>query len=201
VSTHAVSKTTSAVAIDVFIPVLPAKKESKGNSLSLNGEFATGYGFSDLYTGFQTGLVNPTIPNGTSGVANPVYTPNVDGNLVVFAPNGDLHGIQLTTYLFGVQYYFPGSDGHYWISANYSHTQSATTPKFTRTALAAVPTDYNLTYAGAARESEDWFDVNLFGDIVDGVRIGLEYANYNDRYVDGVHAINHRVQASGFFLF
>ena len=199
--THTTDKTTTAVAIDAFIPVLPATKDKKGNSLSLNGEFVTGYGIADLYSGFQSGLTNPTIPNGFAGVANPTYTPNVDGNLVVYGPDGTLHGIQWTSYLIGIQYYFPGSDGKYWISANYSHTQSANAKNFTRNNVAAVPTDFNLTYAGLVRDSEDWWDVNLFGDVAPGVRLGLEYANFNDKYADTVHAINHRVQASGFFLF
>jgi hypothetical protein len=43
--------------------------------------------------------------------------------------------------------------------------------------------------------------VNLFVDPVPAVRIGAEYANFNDVYVDGTHAINHRVQLSGFFIF
>jgi hypothetical protein len=199
--THTVDKSMTAIAIDAFIPVVPATKDKKGNSLSLNGEFVTGYGIADLYTGFAGGLTNPTIPNGTAGVANPTYTPNVDPNMVVFGPDGTLHGIQWTSYLMGVQYYLPGSDAKYWVSANYSHTQSANAPRFVRNNVAAVPTAYNLTYAGLVRESEDWFDFNVFGDVAPGVRIGLEYANFNDRYSDGVHAINHRLQASGFFLF
>jgi hypothetical protein len=51
------------------------------------------------------------------------------------------------------------------------------------------------------RESEDWFDFNVFGDVTKSTRIGLEYANFNDRYADGIHAINHRVQLSGYFIF
>lgn len=198
--THANDKTTTAVAIDVFIPVLPATKDKKDNALSLNGEFVTGYAIADLYTGFDTGLRNPVLPGGAN--AQPAAS-NVDPNLLVYSPDGSLHGIQLTTYMFGVQYYLPGLDGRYWISANYAHTQSANTPRFVRyfPNVAVVPTDTNLTYAGQVRESEDWFDVNLFGDVVPGVRLGLEYANFNDRYADGVHAVNHRVQASGFFLF
>jgi hypothetical protein len=47
----------------------------------------------------------------------------------------------------------------------------------------------------------DWFDVNLFVDPVPAIRVGAEYANFNTQYVDGAHAINHRVQLSGFFIF
>ncbi len=61
-------------------------------------------------------------------------------------------------------------------------------------ATTAVPTS-------ALRAGEDWFDVNLFFDPANAVRVGAEYANFNDRYVDGQHAINHRFQLSGFYIF
>ncbi len=44
-------------------------------------------------------------------------------------------------------------------------------------------------------------DANVFWDVVPGARLGFEYANFNDQYVDGVHAINNRFQFSGFFIF
>ncbi len=47
----------------------------------------------------------------------------------------------------------------------------------------------------------NWFDVNLFADPTPAVRVGFEYSNYNTQYVDGVHAINHRGQLSGCFIF
>jgi hypothetical protein len=51
------------------------------------------------------------------------------------------------------------------------------------------------------RVSEDWFDANLFMDVTPALRLGLEYANFNDKYVDGVHSINHRGQFSAWFIY
>jgi hypothetical protein len=73
------------------------------------------------------------------------------------------------------------------ISGNYAHTGSD-----------------NIRYHGngaALRSVEDFFDVNVFVDPVPAVHVGFEYGNYNDQYVDGVHAMNHRVQLSGFYIF
>jgi hypothetical protein len=39
---------SAAFAVDAFVPVIPGTKESKGNSLSLNGEFVTGTGMADM---------------------------------------------------------------------------------------------------------------------------------------------------------
>ena len=43
--------TMNAIAVDGFVPVIPASKKSKDNALSLQGEFSTGYGVADQYTG------------------------------------------------------------------------------------------------------------------------------------------------------
>jgi hypothetical protein len=178
--------TMDALAVDAFVPVIPGSKDSKDNSFSLNGELATGYGFADRYSGLTGGVGFPALPTPAGGTA-PTYNADIDSGIVSYDTTGKLHGIQWTTYLFGAQYYFPGTDGKAWISGNYSHAQSA-----------------NSHYYGAAaktRAAEDWFDVNFFVDPVPAIRVGAEYANFNDCYVDGTHAINHRVQLSGFYLF
>ena len=51
------------------------------------------------------------------------------------------------------------------------------------------------------RDHEEWYDANLFGDPYPGVRLGLEYARFNDTYLDGTRAVNHRVQFAGFYIF
>jgi hypothetical protein len=207
VPTKAIQLSTGAVAVDAFVPVLPATKEKRDNSLALNGEFVTGTGISDMYTGLTGGITFPSIPN-TLGINPPLPNPaNGDNGHHVYddgtTNNGvpKLHPIQWTTYLVGIQYYLPGLDGKMWVSANYSHTQSGNTPQYVNYTGTTNPANINYTFATLVRESEDWFDVNLFGDVGGGVRLGGEYANFNDRYTDGIHAVNHRVQASGYFLF
>jgi hypothetical protein len=177
--------TTSAFAVDAFLPILPGTKEQKGNSLSLQGEFASGYGFNDLYTGLTGGITFPAYPAPPPGGTQAI--PNIDNGIVTYDNGGGLHGIQWTTYIVGGQYYFPGIDGKMFVTGSYSHVESA-----------------NSHYYGAATKTlaaEDWFDVNLFADPLPAVRIGLEYANFNTMTVDGVHSLNHRLQLSGFFIF
>jgi hypothetical protein len=177
----------SAFALDGFLPVIPGTKDDKNNSLSLNGEYATGYGFADMYTGLTGGITQPALPNPTNAATAPTYTPDIDNGIVTYDNAGKLHGIQWTSYLLGAQYYLPGVDGKLWVSGNFSRITSA-----------------NMHFYGAAtgtQSAEDWFDVNLFVNPTPAVRIGLEYANFNTQYVDGQHAINHRGQLSGFFIF
>jgi hypothetical protein len=128
--------TMSAFAVDAFIPILPGKKGAKPGSVSpsdfgsfaLNGEFATGYGFADMYTGLTGGIgfppQVPANPMAMPPVAAVPFNANIDTGIVTYDANGGIHGIRWTTTLVGAQYYFPGLDGNLWISGNYSHVES-----------------------------------------------------------------------------
>jgi hypothetical protein len=185
------SRSGTAVAIDAFVPVLTATKDKKSNALALNGEFVTGYGIADLYTSLTGGSSWPALKNPANAANAPTPTPaypNIDNGIATYDANGNLRFIQWQSYQLGVQYYLPALEGRAWISANYSHLSSANIDRF----------------GGDPKKllsSLDWFDVNLFGDVTPAVRFGLEYANTNDKYVSGLHAINHRVQFSGFYIF
>jgi len=173
----------TGVAIDAFIPVIPAKVR-QGNALSLNGEFSTSYGAADLYTGL-TGGAPAALPTGATAGSG---TPDIDTGLAVYDNGGGLHLIHWTSYLLGLQYTLPGAEGKMWVSANYSH----------------IETDNLINGFGKATatlKAEDWFDFNLFADVTPSVRLGLEYANFNDTYEDGMHAINHRGQFTGWYIF
>ncbi|HEY1959011.1 MAG TPA: hypothetical protein VGH28_25535 [Polyangiaceae bacterium] len=209
--TDSVDLSTGAIAVDAFIPIVPATPHRRGNALSISGEFVYGGGISDMYTGLTGGVTMPSFVNST-GIANaPSYQQTVDNGMVVFdncpktyAPGAtscnDLHAIVWMTAIGGIQYYLPGVNGRIWISANYAHTESPNIQDFTTT---SAPNALASTYAQQAnvRKSEDWADGNLFLEPHPSVRIGLEYAIFIDHYVDGVTATNHRGQVSGFFLF
>lgn len=182
----------SAFAVDAFLPVIPGTKDKKDNAFSLNGEYATGYGFADMYSGLTGGVGFPALPTPSGATVAPTYTPDIDAGIVTYDAGGGLHGIQWTSMIFGAQYYIPGTAGTMWISGNYSHSSSNNAAKY------VAPTPANLA---KLRDVEDWFDVNLFVDPTPALRLGIEYANFNDMYFDGHHAINHRGQMSGFFIF
>jgi hypothetical protein len=177
--------TMSAIAADAFLPVVPATKDKKDNSLSFNGEFASGYGDADMYTGLTGGIGFP------STTSNVNY--DIDPGVVTYDYSGKLHALQWTSYLVGVQYYFPGCDGKFWISGNYSREQSANMHYYAVGGTLGSKT--SLMYA------TNWWDASVFVDPVPGFRLGLEYANTKTTYVDGDFAINHRVQLSAFFIF
>jgi hypothetical protein len=188
--TYTNSLSMGAFAIDGFVPIIPGSKQKKGNSLSLTGEFARGSGFADMYTSLTGGAGFPSVPAPAGSPAGTAATPfaaDIDNGIVTYDANGVLHSIDWQSYMIGAQYYFPGVDGKLWLSGNYSHMFSDNIAQYgTATKLTSV---------------YDWFDVNLFVDPVPALRLGVEYANFNTQYVDGQHAINHRAQLSGFFIF
>ncbi len=211
------SLTTAAVAVTAFVPIIPV---SKGHSLSIGGQIMMGSGIADLLTGMTGGMAFPSLAK-PAGTTPPAYPQDVENGEVVYdtCANGtaqndprsscfDLHGIQWNVFMAGVQYYLPGLDGRVWISGNYAHIQSPNVADYTRKATTApAATDYNYVNAAAVRQAEDFFDACLFVDPLPSVRVGVEYAHFDDQYVDRydnskhVRAVNHRGQLSGFFIF
>jgi hypothetical protein len=190
-----VSKNAASGAVDAFIPVIPGSKGKMGNSLSLNGEFSSGYGNADLYTGLSGGTalttLLPALPNPTNANPAPTYTQDVDNGIASFNAKGQLQFIQWTSYLLGLQYYLPGLNGRVWVSGNFSHMESSNTPTLFNGAKTIAK----------VRGAEDFWDANLFTDVTPSVRLGLEYAQFIDHYVNGNSPTNQRVQFSGFFIF
>jgi hypothetical protein len=184
-----VPKTGTAIAANIFVPVLPASKTHRGNTLSVVGQAAYGYGISDLLTGLTGGVGFPALPNPPPAPAvAPVYAANIDPGIATFDSNGNLHFIQWLALLAGVQYYLPGLDGKMFVSANYSHLESPNTG------------DY-FPKSKSVRSAQDWWDVTVMGDVTDAVRLGVEYANTRDEYLDGDHARNQRGQVSAWYIF
>jgi hypothetical protein len=185
-SSPTVKLTGWGVAADAFVPLIPARKENLGNSLSLNGEYAWGLGTADLYSQLSGGVSNSLLPPDAKGNLQ-TYSPAVDPALLDFSGDGRAHLIEWRSYLVGLQYYFPRLNGRLSVSANYSHLESSNAQDF------GAPT--------TVRKWLDWADACIFGDITPAVRLGLEYSWFNDHYADGHSAVNHRAQLSAFYLF
>jgi hypothetical protein len=187
--TFTVPKTGTAIAGNIFMPVIPATKEKKGNSLSVVGQAAYGYGIADLFSGLTGGVGFPALPNPPAAPAvAPVYAANIDPGIVTYDSNGNLHFIQWLALLGGVQYYLPGLDGKMFVAGNYSHLESPNTG------------DY-FPNSKSVRKQLDFWDATVMWDITDAVRMGLEYAYWQDKYLDGIHASNMRGQLSAWYIF
>ncbi|HEY1812477.1 MAG TPA: hypothetical protein VGG74_09040 [Kofleriaceae bacterium] len=178
------------VSVDLLLPIVAATKETHDNALTLTASFADGAGDADQYTGLSGGVANPAVPN--PGMVNPApaYTSNMDNGLALYyldsATNTySLHAIQWLSFIAGLQYYLPG--GHVFLTANYSHMNSGNA-------------DLYGAHTKVFNES-DWADGNIFWDVTPAVRLGLEFAWFQQGYADGTDATDYRTQFSGFFIF
>ncbi len=173
------------IAVDAFIRIVRATKERKGNSLSILAEYVTGQGINDLYTGLNGGVANPSLPS-TNGTT-PTYASGVDAGLAVYDINGQLQLPRWTTFVVSLEYYLPKVGGRVGLFANVSRSQLH---------------DSQL-YANPARvrDNEIFYNGGFYVDITEAIRVGFDYARFDDQYADGVHAINDAFQMSGFLFF
>ncbi|MEZ4362440.1 MAG: hypothetical protein R3B48_19780 [Kofleriaceae bacterium] len=189
------SKIGGGFAINGYLPIVRATKESKANALSLMGEFVMGSGTSDMYTalgaaGTSNAPIPPAVPGGTPGT----YVPNFDAGFAAYDAAGNLELIKWTSYMVGVEFYPDIIDGRLGTFANYGHMQSSNSDKFGGAAV-------NDPVAGRTRESEDFYNAGLFFDPTKATRVGADVALYDDHYVDGTDAQNVSVMASAYLFF
>jgi hypothetical protein len=184
-----VTKNGYGISLDAMVPIVPGHKENHDNALTLTASYSDGAGIADQYTGLSGGVGEPAVPNPNMLATPPVYTPNIDNGLALFFKDADgtysLHPIQWQSFIVGLQYYLP--TGHVFVTANYSHMSSGNAQ------------DYGAP--AKVFNSSDWADGNLFWDATPAVRLGLEFAWFQQGYVDGVTATNYRTQFSAFYIF
>jgi hypothetical protein len=195
------SKVSGGIAVDAFIPLIPGHKGKMGNSLSFNGEAVKGYGIADQYTGLTGGAVIPTPPNAAAmGAVATSYAQDVDNGIVTFDKGNNLQFIEWHSVMLGLQYYLPGTAGKVFVTTNFSFTGSDNNTTYAKDSVSGQGNPGNPGIA-KLRLKEFWGDACLFADITPAFRLGVEYANYHDFYGDGVEAVNHRAQLSGFLLY
>lgn len=180
------TKVGAGVSVNAFLPIIRGTVKRKDNSLSIVGEFVTGQGINDMYTGLTGGVSNPALP-APPGMPAPTYVSGVDPGLAVYDQNGELQLPRWTTFLVGIEYYLPRVGGRVGLFANVSRSQLHDPQQYTNPAK--------------VRDNEILYNVGAFGDLSEAVRVGLDYSRFDDQYADGVHAINDSVQAVGFFFF
>jgi hypothetical protein len=198
-----------AIAANVLLPIIPARDGTdRGNALTLTGEFVTGTGYADQYTGMTAGATMPNayplIP-GTYinylGAAVPIdpgsapqvglpYTPNVDPGLVAFDAKEILHTINWQTFVVGLQYYLPPS-GRVFVSGNYSQGKSNNIANFYHPASPNLQPWVNPL--GVFRSSR-YIDGNIFFDITPAVRTGFSYQWVQQKLTDDTLVHNHRFE-------
>jgi hypothetical protein len=171
---RAVTTNGSGVSVDVLIPVIPVKKvEDRSNALTLTGEFSTGTGIADMYTGMDGGSRFPVLPNPAMNPTTPTYAANVDPGLVTFDRNSDLKTINWQAFVLGGQYYLPIGGGRVWVAGIYSQIKSNN-----------IKTLTPFTSYGGIFTKMEYIDANLGVDITPAVVLGLSFQTVKQTFGD-----------------
>ena len=174
-----VAATGWGISLDAMVPIIPVP-DRRAWALTLNGSFVRGSGIADFYTGLTGGVNFPNLPLGGT------YTPNIDRGLAMFDKNGNLGTVDWQSFLIGFQFYLP-PQGRIFLVGNYSQMNSDNAANF------GDPTQV-FTQSRMVSTA-------LFLDATAALRFGLEYAWFEQTYVDQTLAQNHRGWFSALFLF
>jgi hypothetical protein len=205
-----------AVAANVLLPIIAVKDSTdRGNALTVTGEFVTGTGDADQYTGMTAGATMPNAyplppdtPQTYAGTAMPMnaagaaplvglpYTPNIDPGLVAFDTNGRLHTIDWQSFLVGVQYYLPPT-GRVFVTVNYSRAHSDNIANIFHPGL----NNYPWANAAGVFQTSWYVDGNIFLDVTPAARVGLSYQRVTQALADGTNAYNNRFETTVLYFF
>jgi hypothetical protein len=170
------TKTTNGygIAASLLLPIIPVKKiEDHRNALTFTGEFSTGKGIADMYTGMDGGSRFPLLPNPSMATPALIYQANVDPGLVTFDQNSDLQAITWHAVMANLQYYLPIGWGRVWLSGTYSRTWS--------------PDLLNLTPFpswGAIFTTMEYADGNLGFDITPSIVAAVSFQTVQQTFGD-----------------
>jgi hypothetical protein len=186
-----VPKTGWGFAVDAVIPIVPrSNNEDRSNGLTLTGEFTTGTGISDLYTGLTGGALFPTLSNDTTSAVPPFYTPNIDSGIVTYDANGALHTLNWQAVVLGLQYYLPIGAGRVWVSGTYTQAKSTNI-----VILTPIPN------RGSVYFKSEYEDASLFVALTDAVQMSASFQTVRQLFGDGVSARNNRLEFGSHFFF
>ncbi len=175
-------------AVDAFIPIIPADDAAKpGNTLSVVGEFAMGYGISDLYQTLNFGLPTQSLAlplNAMSYTAPPNV--NIDNGIVTFDPQGYLHAVNVQSYIVNVQYVLPGPVDMFGLSGIYSYLHSDNVDQLVAASQKMAGSNSKIFVKMQYLEG----NLNIF--VTPPLRFSFAYGNTLQTFLDGGQETNHR---------
>ena len=185
-----------AVALNAMIPVIPSSdNKSVSNTLSLLGEFTTGSGYGDQFSGWTGNTASPLAAATTGGAKTVLSTQNagLDGGIGDYDANDAFHLIQLQTFNIHMQYNLP-KEMPVWLDAGFGQIASGNMTTFVNATNQA--SNGKIAYN---RDRAAFF--NVFYQATENLRAGVEYLYTETRYVDNALAKNHRGQLTALYTF
>ncbi len=181
---HGYTENGAGVSIDALLPIIPGDNpDSPGNTLTVVGEAAMGYGISDLYQNLTFGVQTFAIQQ-SNGVGTPLA---VDPGIVTFDPNtGQLRAIDVRSFLVNVQYVLPGLD-NVDLSAIYSYLDSDNVDR-----LSTVTQSQTGSFSKIFIKQR-YIEGTLHVWVTPAYRLSFCYGNTVQTFLDGLQETNHRL--------
>jgi hypothetical protein len=179
------------LAVDAFVPLVPARGADLWNALSLTFEWSRTSGLADMYPGLTGGVLFPALPNPQMGLPPPVYYTLVPPGLATFDASGVLHLIDWEGVVLGMQYHPPLGDGRrVWLSGTLSWTSSDNAAELT-----PVPGQPFVWAHGF------YYDLNLFVAPLRALQVALSYQVTRQEFADRAVGRNARGQVAAAYFF
>ena len=184
----------SALAANIFIPILSSSEKNLSNTLSLVASYTQGSGYGDQFSGFTGGAASNLLANTANLNGRTTAQPSLDGGIGDYDANNNFNLIQITTYNVNLQYHLP-NDMPDWVSLGFGVLTSDN--------MNNLVTSTGKTSGGSnPYDQERVYYANYFHEFSPQTRLGAEYDYVDTRYGNGgVIAKDTRVQVSGYFIF
>jgi hypothetical protein len=154
------------VALDLLVPIIPARGLSLRNALTLTLEVSRGSGIADLYPGLTGGYIAPIVrvdPSQPPVGGEPVWVSTFPLGTAGLDGNATQHTIDWRALVIGLHYHLPiGGGDRIWISAVHSRLRSDNI-------LDMTP----RTLWGAIWTNGHYYDATLFGRIWRGLHASI----------------------------
>jgi hypothetical protein len=171
---EAVKTSGYGVAVSAFLPVVPVKAiEDRSNALTVTGEFSTGTGIADMYTGMDGGSRFPLLPNPSMAAPAVQYAANVDPGLVTFDRTLTIKSINWRAVVAGLHYHLPIGGGRVWIAGVYSRAWSDNIKTLT-----PAP-----SWGGIFTKME-YIDASVGVDVTPALVLGLSFQTVKQTFAD-----------------
>ncbi len=178
-------------AANLFLPIIPARRDDLGNTLSATAEATMGTGIANLYTGLTGGVLFPALPNPTMILPVPTYNPDIDEGLATYDAAGKLHTVNWRALVVGLQYRAPFAKGRKLsASAVGSQIESNNVDKLTPT--------QGLPYVFSKAQ---YVDGSVFFAPTPESQVGASVQYERQTFGDGVYGSNVRGELAVYYFF
>lgn len=190
-----VNSSGMGIAADLMIPIIPAKGDSVGNTLTFGGEFSIGKGYGNEFPSWTGGYANPL----NSAANSPDKNGDVDAGIGGYASDNTFFLYDIRSFNAYLQYHF-NTELPTFVSLGYGQFYS---DNAANAVFGTAPT----SITGQPYDTVSTAFINFMHNFTPAIRAGIEYAHTETHFAEyksngqtGTYG-NERFQVGGWFAF